>query len=255
VAQNPSTQRTLTLAAQYALKRLPHLAGPHLNSAMVKLMDMSLDGVKGFPSARDLAAKHLQRRGNVHGAVQSIIRQHIAMATVQGVVTNIGGLVSMLVGTPVNLTGLIVIQIRMVGCIAHLYGYDLDDQRVRTALAMCLLGEAELERHIAEAKLPSTPAAVATSLVFDPHFHTQVADQVLHHLLSEAAGKGVVKTVGRKTPIIGGGVGGLTDWHNTTMVSRCARKHLPIRRPTTFRPLYTQDGAGTPQGRPGQFPL
>jgi hypothetical protein len=119
----------------------------------------------------------------------------------------------------------------MVACIAHLYGYDLEDPRVRTALAMCLLGERELDRRIAAQSLPTTPAAVATSPVFDPDFHAQVADQVFHHLLSEAAGKGIVKTVGKKAPLIGGGVGGVTDWHHTSLVSRCARKHLYVRRP------------------------
>ncbi|MCL1923592.1 MAG: EcsC family protein [Propionibacteriaceae bacterium] len=227
----PVPQKMVTIATEYALSRLPHVAAPYLNSAMVKLMDTAIDGLAAFPSARETAAKHLQRQGDVHKAVSSVIRQHTVMAGVQGVVTNIGGIASMVVGTPINITGLIVIQVRMVACIAHLYGYDLEDPRVRTALVMCLLGERELERHIASQKLPTTPAAVATSPVFDPDFHAQVADHVLAHLISEAAGKGVVKTVGRKTPIIGGGVGGVADWHYTSRVSRCARKYLHIRRP------------------------
>ncbi|MDR0489100.1 MAG: EcsC family protein [Propionibacteriaceae bacterium] len=227
-------------AVTESLMRLPQIAGPRLNSAMVKLIDMAIDGVATLTPARELAAKHLQRHQGVNEAVDSIIRQHILLATIQGVISNIGGIVSMIIGTPINVTGLIVVQVRMVACIAHLHGYDLNDPRVRTALAMCLLGERELDRQIASARLPSTPAAVATSPVFDPHLHAHVADRVLHHLLSEAAGKSVVTTIGRKTPIIGGGIGGMADLLDTRMVSRCARTHFHMRRPVLMT-QYTQD--------------
>ena len=42
---------------------------------------------------------------------------------------------------PANITGLALIQCRMIAGIAHLRGYDLDDPRVRNAILACLLGE------------------------------------------------------------------------------------------------------------------
>ncbi|MDR2931093.1 MAG: EcsC family protein [Propionibacteriaceae bacterium] len=231
---------------QFAMSKLPAVAVPMLNSTMMRLMDLAIDGVGKFPSVRASAAKAFQRRQNVATAVDSVIRSHSLIAAAQGVVSNLGGLVSALIGTPINVTGIIVVQIRMVASIAHLHGYDIDDPRVRTAIAMCLLGERELERQIAHQELPSTPMAVATSPMYDPQLYSRVADKVLSNILAEAAGKGIITTIGRKAPLLGGGVGGAADWLDTVMVSRCARKHLLPRRLPLPIPYYTQSGRAKP---------
>ena len=227
----PIPVKIVTSVAEFALTTIPHVAAPAFNSAMVKLIDTAIDGIGTFPSAKTLAAKQLQRKPDLNQAIDSIVRNHILLATAQGVVTNIGGIISTIIGTPINLTGLIFIQIRMVACIAHLHGYDVDDPRVRTAIAMCLLGEREMERQILNKQIPTTPLTVATSPVHDPGLHTHIADKVLAHLLTESAGKGLITSIARKTPVIGGGVGGIADLLDTRMVSICARKHLLIRRP------------------------
>ena len=221
-----------------AFTKIPQAAGPVVNSGMVKLIDWAIDGVGVLPSAKRIAGWQLWRSRDVDLAVTAVVRMHAAMAAAQGVVSNIGGLVSAVIGTPINATGLIMVQVHMVACIAHLHGYNVDDSRVRTAVAMCLLGDYELERQISTSRLPTTPAAVATSPVHDPRLHCQVADRVLSHIVSESAGKSLAVAVARKTPIIGGGVGGVADWLNTTVVSQCARNHLPVRRPLVALPHY-----------------
>ncbi|MDR2975434.1 MAG: hypothetical protein LBV00_12135 [Propionibacteriaceae bacterium] len=215
--------------AEFAVSRLPKVA-PALSSTMIRLMDIAIDGFGVFPGAKKTAGKVLQRKQDVALAVDGIIHSHTAMAAAQGVAANLGGIVSAIIGTPINITGIVTVQIRMVACIAHLYGYDIDDPRVRTALAMCLLGERELERQISDGRLPTTPLTVATSPIYDPALHTTVAERVLSNILSEAAGKGIVTAIGRKAPLIGGGVGGAADGLDTYMVSRCVRKHLVPRR-------------------------
>ena len=47
--------------------------------------------------------------------------------------TNIGGVATLPVAIPANITGVAIVQIRMVAAIAHLRGYDLNDNRVRTS--------------------------------------------------------------------------------------------------------------------------
>ena len=227
----PVAQDVIGYVGQAALTALPQVVRPAMNSAMVKLIDMAIDGLGKIPSAKKAAGRQLLRKKDVELAVTAIEHQHEVMAAAQGLVSNIGGVVSAVIGTPINITGIVVVQVRMVACIAHLYGYDLDDPRVRTALAMCLLGERELARQIASRQLPSTPLAVATSPVYDATLHVRVADRVLSEILADAAGKGLVTTIGRKTPVIGGGVGGLADWLDTRAVARCARKQLVPRRP------------------------
>ena len=94
-----------------------------------------------------------------------MIDQHIRLAGVQGFVTSIGGLVTLPVALPANLTGLAIVQARMVASIAHLRGYDLDDPRVRTAVITCLLGEDGVTDRLKKSSLPTSPLAIATAPV------------------------------------------------------------------------------------------
>ena len=227
----PIPENAVNYVRNLALTKIPQIAAPRLTSAMVRLIDASIDGMGKFPSAKQTATRNLTRKNDVGKAVDAVVRTHVAVATAQGVVTNIGGLVSAIVGTPINATGIISLQIHMAAGIAHLYGYDIDDPRVRTAVTMCLLGERELERQISAQELPTTPMAVATSPIHDPDLLDQVADRVLNHILAEATGKGLITALGRKTPVIGGGVGGIADFLDTMVVSRCVKKYLVPRRP------------------------
>lgn len=215
--------------ASTAATKLPGVVPGPVNTAVGKLVDIAIDGVRGVPGAKRVAAKALVRRRAVKPAIESVVRAHVRIATISGAVTNIGGIVSEIVGTPANLTGIIVIQLRMVACVAHLHGYDIDDPRVRTAITMCLLGEEELARQIADGRLPSTPTAVATASIHDKALASQVIDQVLRHLL--IPGHGLLGLFARSVPILGGGLTGLDDWTATKRVARCARIHFIPRRP------------------------
>ena len=109
--------------------------------ALRQVLEIAIDGYGRLPSAKTAAARHLQRQaGSVDEAISSIIDHHVRLASAQGFVTNIGGVATLPVAIPANITGVAIVQIRMVAAIAHLRGYDLNDNRVRTALVMCLDG-------------------------------------------------------------------------------------------------------------------
>ena len=98
-----------------------------------------------------------EHKGDVDEAIKDIIETHVRLAGAQGFLTNIGGLVTMTVMVPANIAGLALIQCRMVAAIAHLRGYDLDDQRVRNAILASLLGEERMLSLIRKKKLPGHP--------------------------------------------------------------------------------------------------
>ena len=101
---------------------------------------------------------------------------------------------------PANLAGVAVVQTRMVAALAHLRGYDLDDNRVRTALIMCLLGGEQVAKKIVTGKLPTSPLAIATAPMFDPHLDQRVAEEVLSDLIQRVGGKNLALSVTRRVP-------------------------------------------------------
>jgi len=199
--------------------------------ALRQVLEIAIDGYGRMPSAKSAAAHHLQRRGgSVDDAISSIIEHHIRLASAQGFVTNIGGLAALPVAIPANITGLAIVQVRMVAAIAHLRGYDLNDNRVRTALVMCLMGGEQVAKHIAEGTLPTSPMAVATAPVFDPDLDRQVADDVVTDLAARIGGKNVALAIVKRLPLMGGGVSAVMDGFATYQIGRYATGELLRRR-------------------------
>lgn len=189
-------------------------------------------GVGPLPAATESARWQLQRHdGDVDAAIRSLIRVHVALAGSAGFATNIGGLVTVAVTLPANLTGLAVIESRMVACIAHLRGYDINDPRVRNAILMTQLGEERVRKQIKAKKLPGTPMAVATAPAYDPNLDRIVAAEVASEMLTAVAGKRLATTVGKHLPIIGGAVGAGTDGWETYQIGRYARREF-LPRPS-----------------------
>ncbi len=210
---------------------IPSRAGSTAGGALLRLVDLAIDGVYTLPGAKSSAAKTFQRKGDHEAAIESLVVAHVAMASAQGFATNVGGVITTILTTPANITGVVVIQMRLVACIAHLRGYDIDDRRVRTAMLMCLLGTEELERQIKVGVLPTTPLAVATAPVMDPDLELKVAERIVADVLANVGGKRLTSLVGRKIPLVGGGIGALYDGYGTHLIGQCAKVHMVSRRP------------------------
>jgi hypothetical protein len=230
----PAASAVKTVATEVAgavMVGLPQLAPDRFSTWLLKLIDAAVDGVAGLPPAKQVAARHLERRQQADAAIDALTRLHVGLASAQGFVTNVGGGLVSLVGVPANLAGVVIVQIRLAATIAHLHGYDIDDPRVRAAIVMCLLGEKRIAQQIKSGDLPGTPLVVATAPVFDGELTNQIAQKVLSDILADLGTKDIAGFVVRKIPLVGGGVGAVVDAYSTAQVAKCARNQLVNRRP------------------------
>lgn len=196
-----------------------------------RVLELAIDGYGRLPGAKASAARQLQRSGgSVDAAIESLIDFHVRLASAQGFVTNLGGVVALPVAVPANLTGVAVVQVRMIAAIAHLRGYDLNDNRVRTALVMCLLGGEHVVKLIKEGKLPTSPMAIATAPVFDPELDARVAEEVLSDLAGRIGGKNLALMLTKRVPLVGGGIGAVVDGVATHQIGKYAKSELVRRR-------------------------
>lgn len=208
-------------------------AAPDLTTNFVReALQRAINGAGPLPGAARAADKQLkEQRGNVDDAIHEVIENHVRYAGAQGFVTNIGGLVTAVLTIPANITGLAIVQCRMVAGIAHLRGYDLDDPRVRNAILACMLGEDSVASLIKKKQIPAPPMAIATAPAHDEHLDKVMAAEVTAALLTKVAGKRVMTTVGRRVPVVGGLIGGGADAYATWQIGRYADRELRSRRP------------------------
>jgi hypothetical protein len=190
-------------------------------------LQRAINGAGPLPGAAKAADKLLEEQnGNVDAAIHELIENHVRYAGVQGFATNIGGLVTAALTIPANITGLAVLQCRMIAGIAHLRGYDLADPRVRNAILACMLGEDTVNSLVKKKKIPAPPMAIATAPTHDPHLDKVMAAEVTSELVTKVAGKRVATTVGRRVPVVGGLIGAGADGFATWQIGRYADREL-----------------------------
>ena len=208
-------------------------AAPELTQSFVReALSRAIRGAGPLPPASVAADKQLaEQHGNVERAIHEVIENHVRYAGAQGFLTNLGGLVTAAVTIPTNITGLALIECRMIAGIAHLRGYDLDDPRTRNAILVCLLGEESVTTLVKKKKLPAPPMALATAPVHDPSLDRLISSEVAAALISRVAGKRLAVTVGRRVPVVGGLVGaGAAGFATWTVGRNAERELLPSKR-------------------------
>ena len=208
-----------------------HRLAPNLNSSFVRqTVHRAVHGAGPLPSAASAAEKQLEEQdGNVQDAIHELIQNHAALAGAQGFVTNLGGLVTMTATIPLNITGLALLQCRLVAGIAHLRGYDLTDDRVRNAVVLTTLGEQGVKSLVKAKQIPGSPMVIATAPAYDPELDKLVAAEVMSALVGRVIGKKAASSAARKIPFVGGVWAAGTDAFATWQVGRYAERELRPR--------------------------
>jgi hypothetical protein len=219
---------TARVAVPVATRAAPGLAAGFVRQAF----DRAVDGVGPLRSAAASADHQLvEHGGDVDRAIGALIDSHVKLAGIQGFVTNLGGVLTMAVAIPANISGLALLQCHLVAGIAHLRGYELDDPRVRNAVLACLVGKSGVNNLVKRKKLPSTPMGIATAPWYDPSLDQKIAREVTAELIASVAGKRTVVMLARRTPVVGGGVAAVTDGYQTYEIGRYAARQLKARKP------------------------
>lgn len=199
-----------------------------------KLTDFGIDG--GAPRLKpsiDVAGNYLADTRFAHDddRIRSLIRWHVAAATTTGFTTGLGGLVTLPVTLPAGLGAAWLLQARMIGSIAHIRGYDIADERVRTLVIAAIAGDAtvsevtkrigsDFARRAGKAAVHHVPGKVLI----------EINKKVGFRLLTKGGTKGVVN-LGKAVPVLGGVVGGAVDGASTRAVGAVATRAFPSMQP------------------------
>jgi uncharacterized protein (DUF697 family) len=218
-------RRTLAvMAAGEAGRRVAPLAA---SGASKMFLNRAIDGVQGFPGARETAQRQLVLSGDTEKAVNGVIEQHVRLAGIGGFVTQVGGVIALPVTLPANVAGLGALQLRMTGAIAHLRGHDLSAPRVRIAAMATLLGEEGVAQALVNGDLTLTPRALAVGPpLVDDEQRTRLTSTVGQQLLVRVTAKSAGLTLARGIPLVGGTVGAGMDAFYTWRIGRYAADEL-----------------------------
>lgn len=190
-----------------------------LNSCYEK----AINGLPKMETAQDLAEKYLRKHNNVDDAINEFVNWQTAKCTTSGFLTGLGGLITLPVALPANITSVLYVQIRMIAAIAYMRGYDLKDDQVRTFVYVALTGQAATDI-LKQAGIKIGTKMSATLIKKIPFaVIKQINKAVGFRMITKFGQKGVIN-LGKCIPVVGGVIGGGADLFSTRTIAKTAKK-------------------------------
>ncbi len=195
-------------------------------SKILKVLDWAyekaVDGMPGLDSASEMAEDYMKNDDSPMDQANSLIRWQNTKAGTSGFLTGLGGIITMPVAIPANISSVMYVQIRMIASIAYMGGHDLKNDRVKSLVYACLAGNAA--KDILKDIGIVVGTKLTTSAIKNISGKTIIAinQKVGFRLLTKFGEKGVIN-LGKAVPIVGGLIGASFDSITTNTIGNVAR--------------------------------
>lgn len=189
-----------------------------------KLYDNSIQGIpKVSPPINQLAEDYINKSKDVESAAKSFINYQIAKCTTSGFLSGLGGLITLPIAIPANISSVLYVQMRMISCLAYMGGYDTSSDQVQTLVYACLAGISvdQIVKHMgvqfgvkfANAMVKKIPGSVLT----------KINQKVGFRFITKFGTKGILN-LGKAIPFVGGVISGGFDFAETKIIADRAYK-------------------------------
>ncbi|MDO5661079.1 MAG: hypothetical protein Q4G40_00145 [Brachybacterium sp.] len=128
-----------------------------------KVLTLWVEGIGPWKGSVEIAEEHLAQHGDPEKAIRRVIATHVRLVSGTGFLTGLGGLFTLPVALPADLTALWMAQGRLDGAIAHLRGYDVQSEEVRSVVLLSLIGASATEAMAAAGVQVGTKSAISAS--------------------------------------------------------------------------------------------
>ncbi|MDO5535243.1 MAG: EcsC family protein, partial [Propionibacteriaceae bacterium] len=199
-----------------------------ITNLIKQLTGVGIEGVATFSGARAVADKALEKSGgDVDAAVDKVVQQHLVGGAAGGFVTSLGGFLTMVVAIPANVFEFYVQATRMTAAIAHLRGYDVSDQRIRTAVLLTLVGSDSSDILAKAGVSVGTSAALNVAGKGLPKSALMVVQKAVGFRILRSVGERIFARVGKLVPVLGGVFGAGIDLAMMKRIADQARAEFP----------------------------
>lgn len=199
-----------------------------LQDDIMKILDNCYEAcLNGIPKVSDdvriVADEYLNKYKNKETACKKMLDNQIIKCTTSGFITGFGGILTLPVSLPANITSVIYVQMRMIACAAYMGGYDLSSDETRTFIYACLAGVA-VNGLIKQASLKFGVKFANVLIKKIPgKVLTKINQKVGMRFITKFGTKGVIN-LGKMVPGVGAVIGGSLDFIETKVIANRAYK-------------------------------
>lgn len=193
-----------------------------------KILSVGVDGAGPFKSAAHVAGEALSTHGDVEKAIDRLVATHRRWVGSTGLVSGLGGIATLPVSLPADVSTFYMLSARMSAAIAFLRGYDITSEEVQSAVLVSLLGAGAAGVVGKVGVEVGTKTAVAGLKRLPGRVLIEINSKVGFRLLTKFGTKGTINLV-KAVPLVGGGVGAGVNVVAINQIAKYAR--------ATFVPL------------------
>ena len=195
---------------------------------MVDILDIcygkALDGIpKVSKSVDELAEDYACKYQNTEKAAKALIANQLIKCTTSGFLTGLGGIITLPVAVPANVSSVLYVQLRMIAAVAKLGGYEPSTDQVQTLIYACMTGQAVGDVLKGTGIKLGTKIATASIEKISGATLTRINQAVGFRLITKFGQTGIIN-LGKMVPVAGGVIGGGFDLVTTKIIAKNALK-------------------------------
>ena len=188
------------------------------------LYGQALNGIPAVSeSVYDLANDYLEHSPSKERAAKALIANQVIKCGTSGFLSGLGGLITLPVAVPANVSSVLYVQMRMIAAVAYIGGYDIQSDQVRTLVYACLTGTGvadllksagiQFGQKLTTSMIKSIPGKTLTA----------INQKVGFRFITKFGEKGILN-LGKMVPVVGGIIGGGVDIAGTRVIGNNAYK-------------------------------
>lgn len=186
------------------------------------IYEKALDGIpKVSRSVEEFVDDYLDRHVSPDKAAKALVKTQVVKCGTSGFLTGLGGLITLPVMIPANISSVMYVQLRMIAAVAKMGGYDIRSDQVQTMIYLCLAGTA-VGDVVKDAGIKAGEKTLEAAIKKIPGTAlTKINRAVGFRFITKFGEKGVIN-LGKMVPVIGGVIGGSFDVATTMVVGKNA---------------------------------
>lgn len=116
-----------------------------MKALLDKCYEYALDGLPGLETVEELSNSYLNQSGSLESKIDDMIDYQKYKCATSGFLSGLGGLLTMPITIPANISSVLYVQIRMVAAVAYMSGFNIRDDKVKTFVYVALCGSSASE--------------------------------------------------------------------------------------------------------------
>ncbi len=188
------------------------------------IYDKACDGISHVSKPiEEFAEDYISKNQDIEKAIKSMLNNQVAKCTTSGFITGFGGVITLPVSIPANLSSVLYVQMRMIACTAYMAGYDLSSDQVQTFVYACLAGVSVNEVFKKFGIAAGTKFTTAAVNKIPGKVLVAINQKVGFRFLTKWGEKGLIN-IGKLIPVVGAVINGSLDLVETKIIANRAYK-------------------------------